>query len=77
MHRHGMVWVSSVTSILLRRGCRWLEWAKAHGLCLDFNPTYFAHPKAADGFTLAHEASHSFLLSAEEKFYSLRNASLL
>jgi L-rhamnose isomerase len=21
---------------------------------MDFNPTYFAHPKAADGFTLAH-----------------------
>ena len=24
------------------------------GLGLDFNPTFFAHPKAADGFTLAH-----------------------
>ena len=24
------------------------------GLGLDFNPTCFAHPKAADGFTLAH-----------------------
>ena len=23
-------------------------------LGLDFNPTYFAHPRAADGFTLAH-----------------------
>jgi L-rhamnose isomerase len=32
----------------------WIEWAKSHGLGLDFNPTYFAHPKAADGFTLAH-----------------------
>ena len=21
---------------------------------MDFNPTYFTHPKAADGFTLAH-----------------------
>ena len=21
---------------------------------LDFNPTFFSHPKAADGFTLAH-----------------------
>ncbi len=24
------------------------------GVGLDFNPTFFAHPKAADGFTLAH-----------------------
>src|SRR5262249_52644068 len=24
------------------------------GLGLDFNPTFFAHPRAADGFTLAH-----------------------
>jgi L-rhamnose isomerase len=33
---------------------RWADWAKARGLGIDFNPTYFAHPKAADGFTLAH-----------------------
>ncbi len=33
---------------------RWIDWAKAQKLGLDFNPTYFAHPKAADGFTLAH-----------------------
>ena len=32
----------------------WLGWAKEHGLGLDFNPTFFAHPKAADGFTLSH-----------------------
>jgi len=32
----------------------WIDWAKANGLGLDFNPTYFSHPKAADGFTLAH-----------------------
>ena len=24
------------------------------GIGLDFNPTFFSHPKAADGFTLAH-----------------------
>ena len=28
--------------------------AKEQGLGMDFNPTYFAHPKAADGMTLAH-----------------------
>ena len=32
----------------------WIDWAKACGIGLDFNQTYFAHPKAADGFTLAH-----------------------
>ena len=33
---------------------RWLDWAKAGGLGMDFNPTFFSHPKAADGFTLTH-----------------------
>ncbi len=32
----------------------WLSWARAQGCGLDFNPSFFAHPKAADGFTLAH-----------------------
>jgi L-rhamnose isomerase len=32
----------------------WIEWARERKMGLDFNPTYFAHPKAADGFTLAH-----------------------
>ncbi|HEY0549543.1 MAG TPA: L-rhamnose isomerase [Verrucomicrobiae bacterium] len=32
----------------------WIAWAKQRGLGLDFNPTYFAHPKAADGLTLSH-----------------------
>ncbi len=32
----------------------WLDWAKAHGLDLDFNPTFFSHPLAAEGFTLSH-----------------------
>ncbi len=32
----------------------WIDWAKKLGLGIDFNPSYFAHPKAADGFTLAH-----------------------
>ena len=32
----------------------WIDWAKANGLGLDFNPTYFSHPNAADGFTLTH-----------------------
>jgi len=32
----------------------WIDWAKQQGLGLDFNPTYFSHSKAADGFTLSH-----------------------
>ena len=32
----------------------WIAWAKERGVGLDFNPSCFAHPKAADGFTLAH-----------------------
>jgi L-rhamnose isomerase len=32
----------------------WIAWARAKRLGLDFNQTYFAHPKAADGMTLAH-----------------------
>ena len=32
----------------------WIAWAKANRLGLDFNPTCFSHPKAADGFTLSH-----------------------
>ena len=32
----------------------WIAWAKQNGLGLDFNPTCFSHPKAADGFTLSN-----------------------
>ena len=32
----------------------WVDWAKAYGHGLDFNPTCFSHPLAADGFTLSH-----------------------
>jgi L-rhamnose isomerase len=32
----------------------WIDWAKSQNIGVDFNPTYFAHPKAEDGFTLSH-----------------------
>lgn len=32
----------------------WIDWAKSGGHGMDFNPTFFAHEKADDGFTLAH-----------------------
>ena len=32
----------------------WIDWARERGYGLDFNPTFFAHPNAASGYTLAH-----------------------
>jgi L-rhamnose isomerase len=32
----------------------WTDWARDLGIGLDFNPTYFSHPKAADNLTLSH-----------------------
>ncbi len=32
----------------------WIEWAKERNMGMDFNPTFFGHPKADDGFTLSH-----------------------
>lgn len=33
----------------------WIDWAAERKWGIDFNPTCFAHPLAADGFTLAHQ----------------------
>ena len=33
---------------------KWVQFAKERGLGLDFNPTLFSHPMAADGLTLSH-----------------------
>jgi L-rhamnose isomerase len=40
----------------------WIDWARAKRMGLDFNPTFFAHPRAADGLTLTHsdEATRRF-----------------
>jgi L-rhamnose isomerase len=40
----------------------WIDWAKANGLGMDFNGTFFSHPKAESGFTLsnADEGIRSF-----------------
>jgi L-rhamnose isomerase len=32
---------------------RWVDWAKATGHGIDFNPSLFSHPRAAGGMTLA------------------------
>jgi hypothetical protein len=39
-----------------------MAWAKARGICLDFNPTFFAHLIANDGDTISHadESIRSF-----------------
>jgi L-rhamnose isomerase len=31
----------------------WIDWAKANGMGMDFNGTFFSHPKADSGFTLS------------------------
>lgn len=36
-----------------RHFSKWVDWAKAQGIGLDFNPTFFSHVNSADGFTLA------------------------
>lgn len=33
---------------------KWIDWAVASGVALDFNPSCFGHPKAADDLTLSH-----------------------
>ncbi|MHC4745044.1 MAG: L-rhamnose isomerase [Planctomycetota bacterium] len=40
----------------------WIDWAKENSLGMDFNGTFFAHPKAESGFTLcnADEAIRKF-----------------
>ncbi|MEL7498420.1 MAG: L-rhamnose isomerase [Planctomycetota bacterium] len=35
----------------------WIDWARANQIGLDFNPSFFAHEKANDGFTLSHTDS--------------------
>ncbi len=32
----------------------WIDWAKSQQVGVDFNPTFFSHPKAADSFTLSN-----------------------
>jgi L-rhamnose isomerase len=32
----------------------WIDWARERRLGMDFNPTFFSHPRASDGFTLSH-----------------------
>lgn len=32
----------------------WIDWAKKVGVKLDFNSTFFSHPKADSGYTISH-----------------------
>ena len=32
----------------------WMDWSRERKIAVDFNPSFFAHTKAADGFTLSH-----------------------
>ncbi|MGD7651808.1 MAG: L-rhamnose isomerase [Verrucomicrobiales bacterium] len=54
----------------------WIDWAKSKGLGLDFNPSFFAHPKAADGFTLssADEGIRDFWLEHGKRTRKIADA---
>jgi L-rhamnose isomerase len=41
-------------AIEYRHFASWVDWAREKGLGLDFNPTFFGHPKADDNLTLSH-----------------------
>lgn len=41
-------------AIELKHFQSWIDWCKAQGIGMDFNPSCFSHPKADDGMTLAH-----------------------
>lgn len=45
-----------------RHFAKWVEFAKKHQMGIDFNPTYFSHPKIKDGLTLTSpdEATRKF-----------------
>ena len=36
-----------------RHFAKWVEFAKARNMGIDFNPTYFSHPRVKDGLTLS------------------------
>lgn len=40
-------------ALLPKHFAKWVEFAKAHGVGIDFNPTFFSHPMAASGLTLS------------------------
>jgi L-rhamnose isomerase len=37
-----------------RHFAQWMDWAAARKIGMDFNGTFFSHPKASSGFTLSH-----------------------
>jgi L-rhamnose isomerase len=41
-------------AIEYRHFAPWVDWARQQGIGLDFNPTFFSHPKADDNLTLSH-----------------------
>lgn len=58
LNLHAMYMDTSETpdrdEIEFRHFAPWVDWAQDQGLGLDFNPTFFAHPKADDNLTLSH-----------------------
>jgi L-rhamnose isomerase len=50
-HKGGKVADRDALTPDLFRG--WIDWAKGRKIGMDFNPSFFSHPRAKDGFTLA------------------------
>ncbi len=40
-------------NVLPEHFTQWIDWGKERKMGFDFNPSFFSHPKADDGFTLA------------------------
>lgn len=53
----------------------WVDWAKKLGIGLDFNPTFFSHPKAASGLTLSHpdKAIRDFWIQHDKQCRKIAN----
>ena len=43
----------SVIKLEPKHFAKWVEFAKKHQMGIDFNPTFFSHPKVKDGLTLS------------------------
>lgn len=57
LHASYPIWDGPVERDALRpeQFAAWVDYAREKGIGLDFNPTYFSHPMAASGMTLASD----------------------
>jgi L-rhamnose isomerase len=55
------------TEITFEHFSRWADWAAGKSIGLDFNPSFFAHPKAASGLTIFQTRPNTTLASSEPR----------